>query len=37
MHRIDELHLDYPLAGTRMLRDMVRREALQSDAVMCKP
>jgi putative transposase len=37
MRRIDELHLDYPFAGTRMLRDMVRREALQSDAVMCEP
>ena len=26
MRRIDELHLDYPFAGARMLRDMVRRE-----------
>lgn len=26
MHRIDELHLEYPFAGSRMLRDMLRRE-----------
>ncbi len=26
MHRIDKLHLDYPFAGARMLRDMLRRE-----------
>lgn len=26
MHRIDELHLDYPFAGSRMLRDMLCRE-----------
>ena len=26
MRRIDELHLDYPFAGSRMLRDMLRRE-----------
>lgn len=26
MRRIDELHLEYPFAGTRMLRDMLRRE-----------
>ncbi len=24
MRRIDELHLDYPFAGSRMLRDMLR-------------
>jgi putative transposase len=28
MRRIDELHLDYPFAGSRMLRDMLRREGL---------
>jgi putative transposase len=27
MRRIDELHLDYPFAGSRMLRDMLCREA----------
>jgi len=26
MRRIDELHLDHPFAGARMLRDMLRRE-----------
>jgi putative transposase len=26
MRRIDELHLEYPFAGARMLRDMLRRE-----------
>ena len=26
MRRIDELHLDFPLAGARMLRDMLKRE-----------
>jgi putative transposase len=29
MRRIDELHLDYPFAGSRMLRDMLRREGHQ--------
>ena len=26
--RIDELHLDYPFAGARMLRDMLLREGV---------
>ena len=26
MRRIDELHLDYPFAGARMLRDLLSRE-----------
>ncbi len=26
MRRIDELHLEHPFAGARMLRDMLRRE-----------
>ncbi len=26
MRRIDEVHLDYPLAGARMLRDVLRHE-----------
>jgi putative transposase len=26
MRRIDELHLDYPFAGSRMLRDLLRKE-----------
>jgi putative transposase len=29
MRRIDELHLEYPFAGSRMLRDMLRREGRQ--------
>lgn len=28
MRRLDELHLDYPFAGSRMLRDMLRAEGL---------
>jgi putative transposase len=27
MRRIDALHLDYPFAGSRMLRDLLRGEA----------
>ena len=26
MHRIDELHLDFPFAGSRMLRDLLRQD-----------
>ena len=29
MRRIDELHLDYPFAGARMLRDMLGREGIR--------
>jgi len=29
MRRIDELHLDYPSAGSRMLRDLLRGEEMQ--------
>jgi putative transposase len=29
MRRIDELHLDYPFAGSRMLRDMLGREGVE--------
>jgi putative transposase len=28
MRRIDELHLDYPFAGSRMLRDLLRGEGM---------
>ena len=28
MRRLDELHLDYPFAGSRMLRDMLNREGV---------
>ena len=35
MHRIDEVHLDHPFAGSRMLRDLLRAEgiAIGLDAV----
>ena len=29
MRRIDELHMDYPFAGSRMLRDLLRGEGVQ--------
>ena len=29
MRRIDELHLDYPFAGSRMLRDMLAQQGLE--------
>jgi putative transposase len=29
MRRLDELHLDYPFAGSRMLRDLLRREGVE--------
>jgi len=29
MRRIDELHLDYPFAGSRMPRDLLRGEAIE--------
>ena len=29
MRRIDELHLDYPFAGSRMLRDMLCRKGIE--------
>ena len=28
MWRLDELHLDYPFAGSRMLRDLLKREGV---------
>jgi putative transposase len=30
MRRIDELHLDYPFAGSRMLRDLLRGEGVEA-------
>lgn len=30
MYRIDELHLDHPLAGGRMMRDLLRQEDIYS-------
>ena len=32
MRRIDELHLEHPFAGSRMLRDLLKREGLRSVA-----
>jgi putative transposase len=29
MRRIDDLHLDYPFAGSRMLRDLLRGEGIE--------
>jgi putative transposase len=34
MRRIDELHLEHPFAGARMLRDFLRAKALSSVAAM---
>ena len=34
MRRIDALHLAYPFAGTRMLRDLLRREGTQLGRAM---
>ena len=28
MHRIDAMHLEHPFAGSRMLRDLLRREGI---------
>ena len=32
MRRIDELHLEHPFAGSRMLRDMLKRKGSTSAA-----
>lgn len=29
MRRIDELHLEYPFAGARMLRDLLKLEGIE--------
>ena len=36
MRRIDELHLDYPFAGARMLRDLLRREGVIDRPPACR-
>ena len=33
MRRIDELHLEYPFAGSRMMRGLLRQECWQSAQV----
>ena len=35
MRRIDELHLLYPFAGSRMLRDMLRQERMNTGCGRC--
>lgn len=30
MRRIDELHLEYPFAGSRMLKELLRAEGYQA-------
>lgn len=35
MRRIDELHLDYPFAGSRMLRDLLRGEGVAIGPIRC--
>ena len=30
MHRIDELHLEHPFMGARMLRDQLHREGIKA-------
>jgi putative transposase len=37
MRRLDELHLEYPFAGSRMLRDMLRIEAIYRRPNTTKP
>jgi putative transposase len=29
MHRMDELHLDFPFAGSRMLRDLLNADGVE--------
>ena len=37
MRRIDELHLDYPFAGARMLRDLLAARASMLGACTSRP
>ena len=36
MRRLDELHLDYPFAGSRMLRDLLGAKASPSAVGMLR-
>jgi putative transposase len=36
MRRIDELHLDYPFAGSRMLRDLLRGEGVDRPGAVAR-
>ena len=37
MRRIDELHLEFPFAGSRMLRDLLRQEGSRSAVSTSRP
>jgi len=37
MRRIDELHLEFPFAGSRMLRDLLNREGVEIGRRQCCP
>ncbi|MGY3333481.1 putative transcriptional regulator [Mesorhizobium sp. USDA 4775] len=37
MRRIDELHLDYPFAGSRMVQKLLKREGYRRVGCMCAP
>jgi putative transposase len=36
MRRIDELHLEHPFAGARMLRDLLRQEGIRIGRRRCR-
>lgn len=37
MRRIDELHLEHPFAGSRMLRDFLRLQGVRADRILTPP
>ena len=37
MNRIDRLHLEFPFAGARMLRDLLNQDGSRLGASMCVP
>ena len=37
MRRIDELHMDYPFAGSRMMKGLLRQEGFRLDGCMWQP
>jgi putative transposase len=37
MRRMDELHLEFPFAGSRMLRDLLTQEGIDMAAGMSRP
>src|SRR4051812_40835410 len=36
MRRMDELHLDFPFAGSRMLRDLLNAEGVERAGSVCR-